>query len=50
MIAEVKDPAQIPKWAEPWFLLFNPDVEFHVAMTPEDLGKVGFDTLGQRWV
>jgi hypothetical protein len=49
MIADVKDPAQIPKWAEPWFLWFNADVEFHVAMTPEDLGKAGLDTLGKTW-
>ena len=49
MIADIKDSSQIPTWAEPWFLLFNADVEFHVAMTPEDLGKAELDSLGKKW-
>jgi hypothetical protein len=34
---------QIPFFAEPWFLAFNASVEFHPAMTPEDLEKAGPD-------
>ena len=26
---------------EPWYLAFNADVEFRIAMTPEDLKKTG---------
>jgi hypothetical protein len=26
---------------EPWYLAFNADVEFRIAMTPEDLKKAG---------
>ena len=50
MIADVATPSDIPKIAEPWFLLFNADVEFHVVMSPEDLEKAGLDKLGKKWV
>ncbi len=36
---EVKDPSHIPAIAEPWFLAFNAKVEFHPAMTVDDLKK-----------
>jgi hypothetical protein len=49
MIVDLKDSSQVPFFAEPWFLLFNADVEFHVAMTPEDLGRAGLDALGKKW-
>jgi hypothetical protein len=43
IVADIKDPHQIPSIAEPWFLAFNASVEFHPAMTPEDLQKAGPD-------
>ena len=49
MIVDLADPSRIPALAEPWFLSFNADVEFHVAMTPEDLGRAGLDALGKKW-
>ena len=49
MIADVAEPSAVPKIAEPWFLLFNADVKFHVVMTPEDLEKAGLDKLGKKW-
>jgi hypothetical protein len=49
MIVDLKEPSNIPRVAEPWFLQFNADVEFHIAMTPEDLGSAGLDTLGKKW-
>jgi hypothetical protein len=36
---DVKEPSQIPSIAEPWFLAFNAQVEFHPAMTVDDLKK-----------
>jgi len=49
MIVDVKDPSQVPAFAEPWFLAFNADVEFHIVMTPQDLERGGLDALGKKW-
>jgi len=49
MVINVDDSSKIPSYAEPWFLLFNADVQFHVAITPEDLGRAGLEALGKKW-
>ena len=48
-IVDVSEASQIPAIAEPFFLTFNASVEFHVAMTPEDLGAAGLEALGEKW-
>jgi hypothetical protein len=48
-IVKIDDPAQIPSFSEPFFLNFNADCEFRIAMSPEDLGKAGLDELGKKW-
>jgi len=49
LVVDLADPSGVPALAEPWFLTFNADVQFGVAMTPEDLGKAGLEELGQQW-
>jgi len=49
MIININDPSEVPKFAEPWFLSFNADVQFHIAMTPEELGRAGLEDLGKKW-
>jgi hypothetical protein len=49
IIINVDDPSKVPSLAEPWFLTFNADCEFHVVMTPEDLARAGLDELGKKW-
>ncbi len=49
MIVNLDDPSKVPTFAEPWFLIFNANVEFHVVMTPEDLARAGLDALGKQW-
>ena len=49
LIVDVADASKIPSLAEPFFLSFNADVEFHMTMTPEDLGKAGLDSIGKKW-
>jgi hypothetical protein len=49
MIADVAEPSSVPKIAEPWFLLFSADVEFHVVMSPDELKKAGLDKLAKKW-
>ena len=49
MIIDVEDPSKVPAFAEPWFLTFNADVEFHIVMSPDDLKRAGLDSLGKKW-
>jgi len=49
MLVELKNPSQIPALAEPWFLTFKADVEFHVVMRPQDLQEAGLEKIGKRW-
>ena len=49
LIVNVDSPSDVPRLAEPWFLTFNAQVEFRIAMTPEDLGRAGLDALGTQW-
>lgn len=39
VVVDMKDTAQIPALAEPWFLAFNADVEFHPVMNAEDVAR-----------
>jgi hypothetical protein len=41
LFLEVRDAAQIPAIAEPWFLAFDAGIEFHPVMLPEDLARAG---------
>jgi hypothetical protein len=50
LVVNVDSPGQIPRLAEPWFLSFNASVEFKVAMTPDDIRKVGLEDLGRSWI
>jgi hypothetical protein len=48
-IINVLNPSDVPKFAEPFFLKFNADCKFRIAMTPEDLQKAGLEQLGKTW-
>lgn len=48
-IIDVAEPSRVPSFAEPFFLNFNADCEFHIVMSPEDLGKAGLEVLGKKW-
>jgi len=41
IIVNMDDASQIPAMAEPLFMWFKADIEFHPVMTPEDLAKAG---------
>jgi hypothetical protein len=49
LIVDVPDASKVPVLAEPWFLTFQADVEFRIAMTPDDLKRSGIDGMGQKW-
>jgi hypothetical protein len=48
-VVNVNDPSDVPALAEPWFLTFNAEVEFRIAMKPEDLGRANLDAIGKKW-
>lgn len=47
---DLPDASHIPALAEPWFLTFNADVQFHPCMTPADLGKSGIGQIAKQWM
>lgn len=49
MVVNMNESSEIPALAEPWFLNFNADCEFRIAMTPQDLERAGLDKLGEKW-
>lgn len=46
---EISHQSQLPSFAEPFFLNFNAECRFRIAMSPEDLEKAGLEKLGQKW-
>jgi hypothetical protein len=49
MLVELEKPSRVPALAEPWFLTFEADVEFHVVMGPQELQEAGLENLGTTW-
>jgi hypothetical protein len=49
MLADVAEPSAVPRIAEPLFLTFSADVEFHVVMSPDELEKAGLENLAKKW-
>ena len=48
-VIDVEDPSQVPSFSEPFFLNFNAECEFRIAMSLEDIGNAGLDVLGKKW-
>lgn len=49
LVVNMDKSSDIPRLAEPWFLSFNAEVEFRIAMTPEDLAQADLDAIGKQW-
>ncbi len=49
LIINLSEPSRIPFFAEPFFLNFNAECRFRIAMTAEDLTKAELDKLGEHW-
>ena len=49
MIIQLDHPSKVPSFAEPWFLVFNADVQFQIVMKPEELASAGLDAIGKKW-
>ncbi|MBS0327656.1 MAG: panthothenate synthetase [Proteobacteria bacterium] len=49
LIVDMKDVSEMPKFAEPWFLLFDAQVSLLPAMTPQDFQRAGLDAIAAKW-
>lgn len=49
LVVQVDHASEIPALAEPWFLSFEADCEFRIAMTPEDLKRSNLEDLGRKY-
>jgi len=49
MTVDVSDASAIPSIVEPWFLSFEANCEFKIAMTPDDLMKADLAKLGEKY-
>ncbi len=49
LIVNVPDPSKVPSLAEPWFLTFEADVEFHIVMTADELKHSGIEGMRKTW-
>ena len=49
LIVDVADSSKFPSVAEPFFLAFNADVQFHIVFGPEDLAKAGLEELAKKY-
>ena len=49
LVVNLDKASDVARLAEPFFLAFNAEVEYRVAMTPEDLGGAGLEDAGKTW-
>jgi len=49
LVINLPEPSRVPFFAEPFFLNFNAECRFRIAMTAEDLAKAELDELGEHW-
>jgi hypothetical protein len=49
LVVNVVNASDVPALAEPWFLNFNAEVEFRIAMTPDDLARSDLGAMGKKW-
>jgi hypothetical protein len=49
LVVDLKDASEMPKFAEPFFLEFDAQVEFHPTMLIGDLEKAKIPALAKKW-
>lgn len=48
-VVDVKNPSDVPFFAEPFFLKFQASCKFRILMSPADLQVAGLEDLGKKW-
>jgi hypothetical protein len=49
LIVDLPDASKVPSLAEPWYLVFQADVEFRIIISPDELKRGGLKELGKKW-
>ncbi|HVC79808.1 MAG TPA: panthothenate synthetase [Chloroflexota bacterium] len=49
VVHNIEDGSQVPALGEPWLLTFNAQIEYSVAITPDELMRSGLDELVRKW-
>ena len=49
LVVNVQKPSDVPSLAEPFFLHFQANCKFRIAMSPDDLRQAGLEELGKKW-
>jgi hypothetical protein len=49
IVVNLNEASEMPRVAEPWFMLFDAAVEFLPTMTPADLQKADIVSIGRKW-
>ena len=48
-VVDVKNPSDVPAFAEPFFLNFHANCRFRIVMGLDDLKAAGLEELGKKW-
>jgi len=48
-VIDINDQSQLPSIAEPYFLNFDAECHFTIAMSPQDLKVAGLNEIGKKW-
>jgi hypothetical protein len=48
-VVDVKNPSDVPFFAEPFFLKFQASCKFRILMSPAELQLAGLEGLGKQW-
>lgn len=49
IIVDVPTAADLPRFTEPWYLIYEADVEVCAAMTPEEIGKIDYAAISKKY-
>ena len=49
-VYEIADGAQVPAIGEPWFLTFDAQIEYSVAISGQEMEKANLDEVIKQWL
>jgi uncharacterized protein (DUF2147 family) len=48
-VYDIADGSKVPAIGEPWFLTFDANIEYSLAITGEEMAKANLDEVIKRW-